>query len=188
MLESNKYIDLKIITTTVHHITNMDHVLDLTHCALYSPVSRTAHECGHALAVLLCGGGITSMRISPFRGNSFCSYWLPSCMYTPFADCFVSAAGPIMGILCAWVQYKNHKPKNSITNVIRTASFSAAVTWNLCNLLPFKVDECHLDGYHIIKCIFGENYTFSISKDAFSSVGSAIFYSAILLQSLVKLW
>ena len=73
--------------------------LDESGIVLLFLLAAALHEAGHAAAVRLCGGVIVSLRLTMLGGTL--QYRLPASPVR--AAVFIAAAGPLIGLLAAWL-------------------------------------------------------------------------------------
>lgn len=98
--------------------------------------SAAVHELGHLIMVLLCGGTITSFRLSAAGG--MLRYQLPC--HSRWGDFLIAAAGPITGLIFAVLSGLWGFPLLA----------GAGILLNSFNLLPIAP----LDGGQMLTCIF----------------------------------
>lgn len=142
------------------------------------------HEYGHALAVILSGGWVTNVTTPLFwTSDGSCSYGIWEDLHTSKSQCFISAMGPIIGMLGSYILYRNHKAKCILTRGIKTFLFSKAISFNLCNLLPFEMETMQTDGYCILANTIGTNYTFTVTCDRFLKISNCLALAIAFLLS-----
>ena len=114
--------------------------LDESGISLLFLLAAALHECGHALAVLLCGGQVLLLRLTALGGVLHYRLARPH----PLRDFWIAAAGPLTGFIAAWGAAACEAYVFSGANLLLSA----------INLLPVRP----LDGGVLIQAVLPERW------------------------------